>query len=73
MSTNKVMFNITKNIGLVLKMRNPRQVFPSLLSNIKRELEKRIMKMKFTKIEWKFPDMGWIKYNIDGASRMHSV
>lgn len=68
-STHRVIFNITKNIGLLLKVRNPRQVFLTAWLEILQELEQRRSKMKITKVEWKFPNEGWMKYNIDVASR----
>ncbi|KAF3656557.1 hypothetical protein FXO37_15408 [Capsicum annuum] len=57
------------NVGLLLKVRNPRQVFPGSWPNILNELEGRKTKMKFTKVMWKLPENGWVKYNTDGASR----
>lgn len=66
---HRVIFNITKNIGLLLTVRNPTQVFPSKWPDIQKELEKRRMQIKFIKVEWKFPDKGGVMYNTDGPSR----
>lgn len=41
LSTQIVLFNISKNIGLLLKVRNPRKVFLSMWLDIQRELEHR--------------------------------
>lgn len=66
-STHRVKFNITRNIRLLLKARNPRQVFLNAWLEILNELEKRISKVTIIKVNWKFIEEGWIKYNTNGA------
>lgn len=68
-SIQKVIFNVTRNIEILLKVRNPKQEFSYAWQEIVKELEKRRSKLKITKVWRKFPEERWVKYNTDGASR----
>ncbi|KAF3646704.1 hypothetical protein FXO38_19027 [Capsicum annuum] len=68
-STHKVIFNITRNMGLLLRVRNPRQIFPNSWPEMLKVLEGRKPQIKITKVLWKFPDFGWVIYNTNGESR----
>lgn len=72
LSTQRVIFNITKNIGLLLKVRDPRKDFTNSWHEILKELEIIKAKVNIIKVNWKFAEEGWIKYNTDGSSRGNS-
>lgn len=56
-------------MGLLLKIRNPRQVFPSSWPDKLKELKGRKLKINIIKVLWKFPEKGWDIYNTNEASR----
>lgn len=54
---------------MLLKVRNPKLQFPYACPDIFKELKGSRPKVKVTKVWWKIPMEGQIKYNSDGASR----
>lgn len=66
---HKVIYNVTRNIGMLLKVPRTSQQYPNTLPEIVTALEQRTTKLKISRVMWGFPDVGWVKYNIDGASR----
>lgn len=52
---------------MLLKVRNLNQEFPYSWPDILKELEQRRLKLKITKVLWKFLEEGRVKYNTDGA------
>lgn len=65
----KAIFNVTRNIGMLLKVRNPKQLFPYVWPEIVKELDQWKAKLKITKVWWKFPKESWVRYSIYDASR----
>ncbi|KAH0755036.1 hypothetical protein KY290_025306 [Solanum tuberosum] len=61
--------NITGSILRLLKVRKPKRKFPNTWLEIVRELQEYRAVIKITKVQWDLPQIGWVKYNTDGASR----
>lgn len=69
LTLHKVIFNVTKNIGLLLRVKHPNQKYSSSWPRIINELKLKKAKLKITKVVWQFPQDRWVKYNTDRASR----
>ncbi|XP_055815758.1 uncharacterized protein LOC129885490 [Solanum dulcamara] len=69
LSIQRVIHNITKNIFMMLQMRKPNMKCPCNWPDMIKELKSYSPKMKAIRVLWDFPPVGWLKYNIDGASR----
>lgn len=69
MFVHKLIFNVKRNVCLLLKVRSPRRTFLSSCPDILKELQGRNPKIKITKIMLSFPQAGWVIYNTNGESR----
>lgn len=69
MSVNRVIYQVTQPIHLLLKTRRPS--FQNILSRwleMRTALESYTPRLKITKVLRKFPPLKWYKCNTDGAS-----
>lgn len=54
---------------MLVKVKKPTQEYPHVWPDILKDLEHSRSKVKVTKVYWKCPKEGWVKYNTDRASR----
>ncbi|XP_075086276.1 uncharacterized protein LOC142168987 [Nicotiana tabacum] len=67
MSINRLIFQITTSIQMLLKVRSFKGVTSNWL-DLHEKLSQHIPKLRYTKVLWELHLVGWIKYITDGAS-----
>lgn len=69
-SINMLIFQVSTSIHMLLKVR--RTAFLGVIANwldLHDKLKHHIPRLRYTKVLWKLPLVGWIKCNMDGACR----
>ncbi|XP_075084883.1 uncharacterized protein LOC142168121 [Nicotiana tabacum] len=70
MSINRLIFQISTSIQILLKVR--RQGFKGVTTNwpnLHEKLSQHVHRLRYTKVLWELPPVEWIKCNTDGACR----
>lgn len=65
----RLIFNITRNMRMLPKVRKLKLEFSYNWPGILKDFEQLKPTVKVTTVLWKFPMKEWVKYNADGASR----
>ncbi|KAF3641089.1 hypothetical protein FXO38_21510 [Capsicum annuum] len=65
----RIIYNVTRNVRMLLKVRKPQMEFPTEWPHIIAELSKLQTRVKAITVLWKTPEEGWVKYNTNGAVR----
>ncbi|XP_075098658.1 uncharacterized protein LOC142175552 [Nicotiana tabacum] len=69
-TTSRVIYQVSSNLQALVKVRKPgMDMVPHKWQDLLAMMENFTPKLKVTKVMWEFPSAGWLKVNMDGASR----
>lgn len=69
MSTNRVIYQVLTALRHLVRVRKPGLKVPHKWQDLVTLMENYTSRLKYEKVIWKLPMVGWLKVNTDGASK----